>query len=146
MHRITTPDGRWRQSTFLRVVRTVAYGAISLAGMLTLVSPLDLLLYGDTGIAMTWFLVVGGGLASVGAATVRWFGEFIGLPLLSSSFCVLGILVWRAGFDATPFIASANMLLLVAFGLLLAARWRVVLAVFRIAETHLPDHFSGDSQ
>lgn len=146
MHRITTPDGHWRQSQFLRVARTVAYTCIGLAGALTLMSDFVLLTYGFLGNAMAWFLLVGGAVAASGAASVRWYGEFVGLPLLSSAFCVLGILVWRGGHEATPFIATANMLLLGAFGILLATRWRVVLAVFRIAETHTPHHISGDSQ
>jgi hypothetical protein len=138
MHRINTPDGRWRQSKFLRVMRSLAYTLIGLGGFLLAVSPLVEAAYGALGQIMAWFLWWGGLIAASGAATVRWYGEFVGLPLIGPAFAILGILIWRSGYAAAPYIATANLLLLLAFSVLILVRWRVVLAVFRIAEHHAP--------
>lgn len=133
MHRLYTVDGSWRQSKFLRFARTVSYLSITASGMLLLFSSLEGV-YGILGDAMMLFLVLGGFSAALGSITYRWAGEFLGIPLLSPAFTVLGVLIWDQSFDSAPVVATANLFLLISFSLLLLGRWRVVLAVFRFAE------------
>jgi hypothetical membrane protein len=130
------PDGTYRQSASLRWLRTIGYALIGLSGVLLLLSPIFPPDVGPTGIVMAWFLVFGGLFACAGAGTTRWFGEFIGLPLLVSAFLVFALLTLE-DFDEIPYIVSANVALLIGLSLLLTARWRYVLAVF-----HLADRFS----
>jgi hypothetical protein len=133
MHRITLPDGTTRQSKFLRFTRTTAYFMISTGGILLLFSDILGLAYGPLATYMSWFLAIGGFLAALGSASLRWWGEFCGLPLVSPAFVVLGVLVYRAGHDSAPYISAANFCLLTAFGVLVLVRWRVVLSIYRVA-------------
>jgi hypothetical protein len=134
MHRITLPDGTSRQSQFLRWGRSTAYALFSAAGVLLLLSELVPPFYGDVGVVMSWFLMIGGGLACVGSATSRWVGEFCGLPLLAPAFVVFGVLVWRTSVQDAPLIAAANLCLLTAIGVVMVVRWRVVLAIFQFVQ------------
>lgn len=138
MHRIMLPDGSHRQSVFLRWVRSLAYVLMATAGVLLVLSNLMHVYYGPLGEAMSWFLIVGGILSAVGAATNRWAGEFSGLPLLAPAFAVFGVLVWRTSNISTPFIAAANLSLLMAIAFVMMSRWRVVFAVYKLAH-HLGD-------
>jgi hypothetical protein len=134
LHRIMTPDGSTRQSRTIRWLRTLGYGLISLSGLLLLLSPLfpaDNI--GRIGNIMAWFIMVGGAIACAGSATSRWFGEFIGLPLLVSAFLVFSILTIY-DFDTAPYIVVANIALLVGLSMLLTARWRYVFAIYRVAD------------
>jgi hypothetical protein len=135
MHDETTlaSEGRGK-STSIRWVRAVAYTLIALGGLLMLLSPLLWSLFGEAGVAMCVFLIVGGALAAFGAYTRRWWGEFTGLPLLAPAFIILGFLTWESSREAVPFFAAANLCLISAFGGLLFTRWRVVLAIYRVAD------------
>jgi hypothetical protein len=135
LHRIMLPDGTTRQSKSLRWLRTVGYGLIGISGILLILSPIFPPDVGQPGIVMSWFLVVGGLMSSIGSATQRWVGEFTGLPLLIFAFLVFAILV-AGDLQAAPYITGANMCLLVGFSTLMTARWRYVLAIFHIASRH----------
>ena len=137
MHRIPDPNGTYVQSELLRWLRTVAYLFMSASGVLLIVSPLTYVVYGVFGEAMSWFLVLGGLLASYGSWTHRWFGEFTGIPLLASAFATFGILVSRGSFLDAPYIALSNLFVLMGFSVVMAARWWVVFAVFRVAERNV---------
>lgn len=128
-----TLEGSSEPSMFLRVARTLAYICIGTAGLLLLLSPVFRADSNLVTLAMTWFFLVGGGLAATGAGTGRWFGEFTGLPLITVSFAVFGILTWRANVGAAPFIAWANLMLLVGLSLMFLARWRYVFSVVQAA-------------
>lgn len=141
LHNLTMPDGSQRQSKYLRWGRTVAYFLIALSGSLLLLSPIFTDFFGGVATVMSWFLVVGGITSMLGAATGRWVGEFVGLPLLGSSFIVFGLLSLAESFGVTPYIAVANMALLAGFAVVMSVRWRTVLAVFRLAS-----RFSGDDE
>jgi hypothetical protein len=132
------PDGTTRPSASLRVLRTIGYALIGLAGTLLILSPIFPPEVGTGGTVMAWFLAVGGGLSALGTATNRWVGEFMGLPLLGVSFLVFALLSADDGFEEAPYIVAANVSLLAGLALLMFARWRSVLAVF-----HLADKFSG---
>ncbi|MEV6693359.1 hypothetical protein AB0M35_18005 [Micromonospora sp. NPDC051196] len=76
------------------------------------------------------FLAVGGALAAFGAATDRWIGELLGLPLLSASFGAYAVVLASTVSMASVVAALA----LGGFGLLLWGRWRDV-AVVRLEAT-----------
>ena len=139
MHLIMTTDGTFRQSETLRWLRALAYFLIGAAGILLLVSPVFRSTTGFLAHSMAVFLAVGGPLCCLGAARKRWAGEFCGLPLLASSFLVFGIITFRDTFAAAPFLATANLAMLAGFSVIMMARWRVVLAIYKIA-----DRFKGD--
>lgn len=86
------------------------------------------------GLAYIWavFLALGGSTAAVGAATDRWLGEYIGLPLLTTTFGIYGLAAATAG--RVTSIAGAAALTSIA--LLLAARWRDVAIVRREADRY----------
>ncbi|TCB97589.1 hypothetical protein E0H26_11775 [Micromonospora zingiberis] len=71
------------------------------------------------------FLAMGGALAAFGAATDRWIGEHLGLPLLWAAFGVYAVVLASALAPASV-VAS---LALGGFALLLFGRWRDVGAV-----------------
>jgi uncharacterized membrane protein HdeD (DUF308 family) len=72
-------------------------------------------------LVLVWvaFLVIGGICSSVGAATERWLGEYIGLPLLGSVFAVYGL----AAFANTSRSVYAAGALFLAIALLISSRW-----------------------
>ena len=134
-----TLEGSSKPSMFLRVVRSIAYLLIAVAGFLLLLSPVFATGNDIISIVMTWFLLVGGAFSAIGSAAGRWAGEFTGLPLLCIAFAVFGLLTFREGYPQTPYIAWANLSLLVGLSLMFVARWRYVFSVFRVA-----DRFSGE--
>ncbi|MFI7072040.1 hypothetical protein [Micromonospora sediminicola] len=81
------------------------------------------------------FLTVGGLLSAYGAATDRWIGEHIGLPLLWAAFGVYALIL--ASLLAPASVVAS--LALAAFALLLFGRWRDVVAIRREA-TREADH------
>lgn len=133
MHRITLPDGTTRQSSMLRWSRVSAYTMFGTAGGLFLASDVLQIAYGITAVWMAAFIALGGLLCAVGAASCRWPGEFCGLPLLGTGFAVLGLEVYRAGYDTIPWLASGNLALFLGLAAMIAARWRATLAVYRLA-------------
>lgn len=81
------------------------------------------------------FLAVGGLLSAYGAATDRWIGEHVGLPLLWAAFGVYAVIL-ASVLVPRSIVAS---LALGAFGLLLYGRWRDVAAVRREATRQAHD-------
>ena len=136
MNRINLPDGSMGKSRSLQAIRVVAYLLISVGGVFLVISDLLVPTYGLLAEVMAWFLAVGGLFAALGAITERWVGEFTGLPLAAAAFVVLSFYIYNSGKDEVPWIAAANLCLLAAFAALLMARWRVVLAIFRVADYH----------
>lgn len=126
-----------------RGLRTVAYLFISMAGFLLIWSPILTEVYSDIAEVMAWFLAVGGFLSFLGALVRRWWGEFMGLPLLASSFMVFALISTKDTYDVAPFIAGANFLLLSAIGLALSARWWETWQSYRLA-IHIAKHSPGE--
>lgn len=76
------------------------------------------------------FLVVGGLASAGGVIADRWFGEYIGLPLLASVFAVYGV---AAGGSGLP-TSRAGAATLIAVALLIIARWFELGLVRKAAE------------
>jgi hypothetical protein len=122
------------RSTLQRIVRAVAYGLIGAAGALLLISPVFMADATPTAVLMSWFILVGGTSSALGTATDRWVGEFVGLPLLGPAFAVFGAITYRESHVAAPYLAAANLTLLLGLALLFMARWIYVLGVFHAAD------------
>lgn len=112
-----------RTSRLARVSWSVAYLFFLLAGIVAFFAPsqilvgtlIKVLVYGWAG-----FLTVGGGLCFGGKLRGNWAGEIIGLPLLSVSNVVFGLLLFsRAASPAA--IAIGGMFIGVATALF--GRW-----------------------
>jgi hypothetical protein len=107
-----------------RVVYTAGYAAMATAGVCAWWWPSPSLATATGGAALliaVWnvFLIVGGLTAGVGAAVDRWFGEYVGLPLLAAVFAVYGLSSLASGRET----ARAVSAILLAVALLLIARW-----------------------
>ena len=122
----------------MRILRTIAYGLIGVAGALLLISPVFMADATKGAVAMSIFILAGGTLSSLGSATGRWVGEFLGLPLLATAFAVFGAITYRENSEAAPYLAAANLTLLLGLSLLFVARWRYVLSVFHAADRFSP--------
>lgn len=133
MHRVTMPDGTRQPDRLLRVLRPSAYGLMGTAGVLLLFSPMMWQELGTIAIFMSAFLALGGVLACIGCVTERWVGEYIGIPLLTSSFTVFGVIQSASALHVAPLAALANLAILVGVSLGLWGRWREVRAVYRLA-------------
>lgn len=132
MHKVTLPDGSRQTDPWLRWLRPTAYALMGVSGLLLWVSPVwDQL--GITGVVMSGFLFFGGAFCTYGSVRERWVGEYVGIPLLASSFAVFSFLMAIPQFRVAPFIAVANFALLWSVTLTLVGRWREVHAVYRIA-------------
>lgn len=138
MHRVTLPNGTRVEDSWVKWLRVFAYLLIAFAGLFLLISPFITEIYTKTADVMAWFLMVGGVLSSFGAATERWWGEYMGTPLLMSSLSVFSLITFIGTFDVAPFIALGNACLLVAVVLGLASRWRHSRVVYLLA-VHLSD-------
>lgn len=113
-----------------RVLRSIGYAGIALCGLaVVFVMPTLPMWYG----AMSWFLVVGGGLSLLGSATGRWAGEFMGLPLLISAMVTFAILTYR---DSGWTNGSGSIFLLVAYAAFMASRWWDVRTVGKAAREY----------
>ena len=132
MHRITRSDGTTTQSEVLRWAFSCAYFLFALAGVFLLLSPEGGNVYGRSGDVMEWFLVVGGAASLFGCASRHWVGEFVGGPLLVVGIASLGLDGWVSSHEAYPWIAGANLALLLGIASVGIARWRVVLSVYRL--------------
>lgn len=133
MHTVPTANGSRRKDPWVKATRTLAYALMGLSGVLLLLSPVLRTDLGEVGYTMAIFLTVGGWVSAFGCAFERWVGEYVGIPLLSASFAVFGIITTAGNIQSAPFIAFANLCLLFAVGLALLARWREARAVYRIA-------------
>ena len=111
------------------VLRTVAYVAIALSGLAIILTDFPIFYT-----IMGWWCLVGGLCSSMGSATGRWVGEFVGLPLLSSAMLTFAGLTYRDSWDAVGWVSIPSVLLLFAYGVLLAGRWLDVQAVGRAAK------------
>lgn len=118
---------------WLRWLRTVAYVFIGAAGLLLILSPILTDTYTWIAEIMAWFLVVGGFLSFIGSLSKRWWGEFMGIPLLGSSFAVFALISTKDSFEFAPYLAAANFSLLMGISLALTARWREVWLSYRLA-------------
>jgi hypothetical protein len=134
MYRVRQADGSFRRDVKVKLLRVTAYFLMFVSGGLLLMSPVLMQGFGPIGVVMAGFLVVGGFMSTLGAASERWAGEFIGLPLLSSSFAVFGIISTAGTLTAAPLLAFANLCLLLAVTSSLLARWREVKAVYRLSD------------
>jgi hypothetical protein len=139
MHRVTLPDGTRVEDRWVKWLRVFAYLLIALAGIFLLISPFITEIYTKTAEVMAWFLIVGGALSCFGATTERWWGEYMGTPLLMSALSVFAFISFAGTFDVAPFIALGNTCLLAAVVLGLASRWRHSRVVYLLA-VHLSDH------
>lgn len=115
-----------------RVMRTVAYIAIALAGA----AMLFLDVFNGWYQTMGWFAILGGLSAAFGTATGRWIGEYVGLPLLASAMFAFAVLTYRDTWDQAGWVAFPSVMLLTAYGTLLTSRWLDVAAVVRAARGH----------
>jgi len=120
-------------------MRPVAYLLMGAAGALLLCSPVLTDVYSRVAEAMAWFLVVGGILSFIGSIAKRWWGEFMGIPLLGSSFAVFAFISTKGTYEIAPFIAAANFSLLLSISLALMSRWHEVWLSYRLA-LHLAQH------
>lgn len=130
MHRIITPSGITRQSRFLRVTLAGSYLSMSLAGLLLYLSPMVAVVYGGISHWFAAFMAVGGLLAALGTVTMRWVGEYTGLPLLVPALLAFTLEVVTHG-EGAQRLAWANALILTSIALILTARWRVSAASAR---------------
>lgn len=130
---IALPDGSIDRSWTLRLSLAAAYLLMGAAGFFLLLSPMFRDIYQWRIEIMAWFLLTGGFLGLIGTVTRRWFGEFTGLPLLSSAFAVFGLVTMGEQYDIAPKLALANAFLLWSVSAMLVARWRVSFAYYRMA-------------
>lgn len=126
---------------WLKVARIWAYLLMGAAGVLLLVSPIFREAFPDTASVMSIFLAVGGTLSMLGALSERWYGEYVGIPLLAAGFAVFAVLSLDSMGNAT-FIALANFSLLMALTASLLGRWREVRVVYRLA-VHMAEKEQG---
>lgn len=131
---MTTPQSPDKSSALMRVARTIAYMCIGTAGLLLILSPVFATTSTPLSLTMTWFMMIGGYLSMLGAATNRWAGEFSGIPLLIASFSVFGFITFRENRPDAPYIAAANLSLLNGLALLFLARWLHVFSVQEAAQ------------
>lgn len=133
MPNLIPPEGLEVDDVWLRWTRTVAYLLIGAAGVLLILSPILTDVYTWVAEVMAWFLVVGGLLCFIGSITKRWWGEFMGVPLLGSSFAVFAVISTKDSFEFAPYLAAANFFLLIGISLALMSRWREVWLSYRLA-------------
>lgn len=135
MYSVRGSEGNDKQSRTIRGALAFSYFLMAAGGAMLLVSPIWKA-EGLTATCMAAFLLVGGALALFGAITHKWVGEFTGLPLLISAFGVFAILNFtQGGFDAAPWLVTANGCILVSVSCLIVARWRVSVSFYRLS-TH----------
>lgn len=133
MHRVPRLDGGTSQSEFVRWALASAYLMFAAAGLLFAVSRNVPEVYGASGVWMAFLLTAGGLVSALGSATRHWAGEFIGGPAVATALMVLGLEAWLVSHGAQPFVAFANLGLLFGTATVVLARWRVTLAVYRMA-------------
>jgi len=131
MHSVIQPDGSHRQSKYLRVGSSIAYFLFTVGGILLILSPELTAVYSDSGVWMTWFLIVGGMLSLTGASSGYWVGEFIGAPLLAFAFAILGIETLMLNYARYPLLSGADFCFLLALSALITLRWWRVCHIYQ---------------
>jgi hypothetical protein len=124
------------QTDAMRWMGTAAYLSWATAGLLLTYSVEFRTLYQPEATIISVFLFVGGAASAAGTICGNWMGEFIGLPLLSTSFVSLGTLFWIYSHDETPYIAAANFLILAGFSVYCVARFIQVLSVYQMIKAN----------
>ena len=115
-----------------RAGRAIGYALIALAGGFILF--LDI--FGPYYKTMGAWCLVGGAFCFVGAATDRWGGEYVGLPLVGSAMVAFSVLTVRDTWALARWVAAPSILILFAIGVLFAARWADVASVARSAREY----------
>lgn len=133
MYRVTLPDGTRRVDKWLRVLRPIAYALMALAGGLLFLSPQLRELDSTVIYVMSGFLAGGGIACLYGAIRQEWVGEFVGLPLLIAAFLVFALVQTGSTAQRAPFMALANLSLMLSITATLGGRWREVKAVYRVS-------------
>lgn len=115
-----------RAITLLRWSRVLAYTAVALAGLLSILSPpASIANATDTArtIQLTWagLMAVSATFCAWGALRERWVGEYIGLIPLASVAAVFGISAMARGTSGW-----AGGFFLVGFFWILVSRWQEV--------------------
>lgn len=118
--------------TFVRVLRVLAYLALTVAGVFIVViaEPPFPRWY----VVMGWFCLIGGVLSGGGVLTGRWVGELLGLPLLGSAMAAFAVLTVRDAFPSGGWATVPSITILLSFGLMLAGRWVDVISVAQHAK------------
>lgn len=129
---------RWfgRAFTILRWSRALAYSAISLAGLLSIIKPPPSVANATgTGhyLALTWasMMTISAAFCAWGSTRGRWVGEYIGLIPLSAVAAVFGISSLSRG--ATGW---AGGFFLIGFFWILISRWQEVV-LLKVESEHL---------
>ena len=124
-----------------RVTRGMKYGALFLAGVITLISPLVIVTEGGgLIISMIWscFILVGSALSLYGTIRKNWTGEYTGLPAISCSlFFIAVVLIWAAlsiPFDSRTIARIVFSLMFFGFTFSTIARWADVKFQKRLAD------------
>lgn len=124
-----------------RLTRGLKYTFLLLAGVVTLITPLVVVVEG-VGIiyALVWsaFLSIGAAASLYGTVRKNWTGEYIGLPAVTSSLLFLALILFVVAFSAP---GSTLTIARVVFGLLFlgftfstSARWGDVKFQKRLAD------------
>lgn len=124
-----------------RVARAVAYALFALAGIAAIAWPSPAVATATGWLVYVWaaFLLFGGTMATVGAVTDRWIGEYAGLPLLFSAFGVYSLVI-----GSTARLTSvAGAFALGAITAKLFARWQDVGEVRREATARARQQAEG---
>jgi hypothetical protein len=81
-----------------RVARVVGYAMMAAAGATAFAIPVGSIHAATGWLVYLWagFLLLGGLLCMLGAATDRWIGELVGLPLISSAWAVYFVVLTLA--------------------------------------------------
>jgi hypothetical protein len=81
-----------------RVARVVGYAMMAAAGATAFAIPVRSIHAATGWLVYLWagFLLLGGLLCMLGAATDRWIGELVGLPLISSAWAVYFVVLTLA--------------------------------------------------
>lgn len=113
----------WKRHPWMRAAYSTMYLFFTLAGILAFFFPAQAILDAvQSSLVYAWaaFLTAGGGLSLISPTRNTWFGELLGLPLLSTSNVVFGLSLLGYGKTAA---AIAIGLVFLGFGFGLLGRW-----------------------
>lgn len=115
-----------------RWLRTTGYLAVMIAGgFILFLEP-----FGVFYNVMGFFCLLGGMLSALGAGTGRWGGEYLGLPLIGAAMLAFAGITYRDAWDTIGWVSVPSIALLLAYGILIAARWHDVSTVGRAAREY----------
>lgn len=121
-----------------RTGRVLMYGSLVVSGSVATVYPSQIVLYQTReSVALFWSLsmVVSAVICLYGSVTDRWIGEYVGIPLLSTTMIFYGLIALRsAGHDGFTGALFAYGFLILAFAFGLFARWRDIQLIKKNAE------------